>query len=153
MKQTIEHVDVFSLRCGFYNTNTVVNNGYGCNHPECEELELVKKTKTAIDIFDTEDCRISNADALKIFVEKRTKRNVFCNKRLAKKYMRLFEANYYNNTFLEKYGLKQQGKCYAFSCPLAYEADRNDIIDITGDDPDHYEEGEYLVVNKQESIC
>lgn len=38
------------------------------------------------------------------------------------------------------------GCCYAFSCPLGYEADKEDW-ERFGLDPDEYEAGEYVVVD------
>ena len=42
MKTRLESLDSFCSSCGYYNTQTEVNNFNGCNHPECEETSLVK---------------------------------------------------------------------------------------------------------------
>jgi len=44
---------------------------------------------------------------------------------------------------------KTIGCCYAFSCPLGYEADKEDWESF-GLDPDDFEEGEYIVVDIDE---
>lgn len=40
-------VDLDSLAnvCGFFNSETPVNNHYGCNHEDCGETELVRVNK------------------------------------------------------------------------------------------------------------
>jgi hypothetical protein len=66
-------INDLARKCGYFNGETVVNNGYGCDNPSQEETD-----------FDD-------------------------------------EAN------------KDQGKCYSWGCPLAYEADYEDIKRL---DPD-----------------
>ena len=36
----IINIDEMSCICGYFNGNTNVNNGYGCDHPEQEEYEM-----------------------------------------------------------------------------------------------------------------
>lgn len=71
---TTMHIDDFATECGYFNGATDANNGYGCNHPEQEEYEMLYLedgyTHRGYDYDDSKP---------------KTK----------------------------------QGKCYAFSCPLA----------------------------------
>jgi len=88
--------------CGYFESKTGVNNGYGCKHPNQQESE-----ETEVD---------------------------------------------------EE--IKECGKCFAFSCPLAYQADYEDCKEIdsnscTGCNKEDCENGEYescelVVVEKSE---
>ncbi|TET97713.1 MAG: hypothetical protein E3J23_08525 [Candidatus Stahlbacteria bacterium] len=41
-KIKIIHIDQFTTMCGFFNSDTLeVNNGYNCNHPDCEETQII----------------------------------------------------------------------------------------------------------------
>ncbi len=41
MKGIVVHIDELTKVCGYFNSGTPVNNFYGCNHPDCEENEIV----------------------------------------------------------------------------------------------------------------
>ena len=98
MKRKIIHIDEMVEKCGFFTSNTNVNNSYGCKHPDQEEIDEDYETK------------------------------------------------------------KPHGKCYAWSCPLANEADLEDMKEL---DKDLYNEwkdekydptemgGNYLVVDEE----
>jgi len=73
----IIHIDELTDICGFFNSETRVNNCYGCNHPDQESSDIDEDT-----------------------------------------------------------GLRQ-GKCYSFSCPVATEADLQDLKEL---DAERYEE-------------
>lgn len=38
------HLDTLVRKCGYFNTDTNVNNCYGCDHPEQDETELDEDT-------------------------------------------------------------------------------------------------------------
>ena len=38
------HLDTLVRKCGYFHTDTYVNNGYGCNHPDQEDTELDEET-------------------------------------------------------------------------------------------------------------
>lgn len=78
----IIHIDELVCKCGHFNSETNVNNGYGCNHPEQEEKE------------------------------------------------KDWDGNI-------------QGKCYSFSCPLASEADLEDMKKYDKDLYKEYKNEEY----------
>jgi hypothetical protein len=63
-------IDELTSICGYYNGSVSVNNGYGCDHPECEDTE-----------FDDE-------------------------------------------------AGKEQGRCFTFSCPIAWQADLEDLQEL-----------------------
>jgi len=102
MAKKIIHIDEMISVCGYFTSDTTVNNGYGCVHPDQESKGIDFRTN------------------------------------------------------------KIHGKCYAFSCPLAHEADLQDMKEL---DNDLYEEwkkeeydptemgGDYLVVDNCGTAC
>lgn len=71
------HIDNLCNKCGFFTSDTLVNGGYGCSHKDCDDGAYVYNG----DVIDWhEACRIV---AIKL-----TKRNIRCNRRLAKKFMK-----------------------------------------------------------------
>jgi hypothetical protein len=42
---TVMSIDEFADVCGYFTSETDANNGYGCNHPEQEEFEMLHKDK------------------------------------------------------------------------------------------------------------
>lgn len=73
----IVEINRLARHCGCFNGETDVNNGYGCNHPECDEVE------------------------------------------------------------------DGQGKCLAFSCPLSWRANKQDLLDAGFKDAET-EDDDYL---------
>lgn len=43
MKMLIINIDELVCICGYFTSETDANNGYGCNHPEQEEFEMLWK--------------------------------------------------------------------------------------------------------------
>lgn len=113
----VMHIDELANICGFFNSDTIANNGYGCDHPDCEEKELmIKKNgkyEYAVGRFDF-DFRVI---ARKILGRKTS------NRRKVKKALKKARLIECDNKELSKLGLKQQGLCFDFSCPLCFTAD------------------------------
>lgn len=76
--KTLITINALARKCGYFNPEASVNNGYGCDHPDQEETD-----------FDDELQR-------------------------------------------------EQGKCYGHSCPIAYEADYEDMQKLDPDLADEY---------------
>lgn len=76
-----------------------------------------------------------------------TKRNIKCNRRLAKKFLK--KARFILNKNREAFGIKFQGKCLASTCPLGYLADKDDIIRF-GEDPELMAVDDWLVIENNE---
>jgi hypothetical protein len=83
-------IDELADLCGYFTSATDANNGYGCNHPEQENYEMLYKDESGY-----------------------TQRE--------------------NTT-----GSKEvkQGKCYAFSCPLASKCNMEDLMEYDKDEYD-----------------
>lgn len=113
----ILHIDQLANVCGYFNTDTRANNGYGCEHPDCGDSDLMILKNGVYEFaygsFGTDD----RAIAKKMLGRK------ISNRRKNKKAIKKARLITHNNVELAKLGLKQQGKCYSFSCPLCYEAD------------------------------
>ena len=52
MKQIIS-LDELADRCGYFTSETDANNGYGCNHPDQEETEMLYKDESG---YTHRDC-------------------------------------------------------------------------------------------------
>ena len=89
----IMEIDEFMSECGYGTVQTDANNGYGCNHPDNEEYEMLWKDEDGYTHRGYED------DPTK--------------------------------------PKTRQGKCYAFSCPLAAKCDLQDLKDY---DKERYDE-------------
>ena len=76
-----------------------------------------------------------------------TKRNIKCNRRLAKKYLR--KAKLTMDMDINLFGVKFQGACLASCCPLGYLAEEEDFIRF-GEDPGCMSEGEWVVIENQQ---
>lgn len=83
MRNRIIGLEEMTAICGFFTTDTTVNNAYGCKHPEQEETD--------------EDFRTG----------------------------------------------KEHGKCYSFCCPLAYEANLEDMKELDKELYDDWKDEEY----------
>ena len=63
-----------------------------------------------------------------------TKRNIKCNRRLSKKYLKKAHLIHLSQPNINKYGIKAFHKCYSFSCPIASEADFEDLLEAENRD-------------------
>ena len=45
MANRIVHIDEMVKICGYFTSNTTVNNAYGCKHPEQEETDIDFRTE------------------------------------------------------------------------------------------------------------
>jgi len=134
----VVHIDEFANVCGFFNSETPVNNHYGCNHPEAEETEIVKINKG-------EEIRFSKDIERKILFAALRKEYGSWSKIVkasetieGKEYInKVRHELMYSNDFIKQFGCKIQGKCYSFSCPLANQCDLEDLKEYA---PDLYED-------------
>ena len=94
--------------CGYFNHETEVNNHYGCNHPDCSDLEMIStEDGSRIDQDNLIEQIVKN---YKISINGATQR-LYDEKKLQK-----------------KYNIRFQGCCYSHSCPLAIEADYQALL-------------------------
>lgn len=141
MNTELIHINDFTGKCGYFNSKTIVNNGYGCNHSGCDDGDNVRLLKN-----DWIQDYFIDGNFIFILAQSMTKRNIKCNKRLAKKFIKKARHIEYDNKELKKYGFKWQGRCHTFTCPLGHEADKQDILEHN-ENPEQMEEGEWLVVD------
>ena len=142
------HIDEMTRICGFFNSQTTVNNHYGCNHADCEETELVKvdkngnhyrceeKLERQITLIALRKKYGSWAEIMKAYetVEGKT-------------YLAEIKHNkIYDPDFVAQFGCKIQGKCYSWSCPFGNKADEEDIFE-NGENPEDYSDGDWLVID------
>lgn len=134
-QENFKIVDINDLAdvCGFFNGVTNVNNGYGCNHPEVEESEIVR-------IVDGEEFRTDNLPQriVKVALRKRFGSYQDIQKALTTKEGKLFlakvEEKIYSEIpfrndkqFLKSFNSQVVGKCYSFSCPIATRCNVQDL--------------------------
>lgn len=119
-------------KCGFFNTDTIVNNGYGCSNPECGDRDLMVKVNGGYDY-------VKSYNEVGFIAIRMSKRKIRFNRRLAKKFVKKARLIQRNNDKLKKYGLFQAGKCFYFSCPIAYEVSFDSFKDY-----ENYNEYDYI---------
>lgn len=124
-------VDLDSLAnvCGFFNSETPVNNHYGCNHKDCGETELVRVNKNGE--HEREESKLERQI---LMIALRKKYGSWANIEKASKtksgikFIKEIRHNkIYDQEFVEKFGCKIQGKCYSFSCPIATQCNLQDL--------------------------
>ena len=121
--------------CGFFDSESTVNNGYGCLHKECGDGEFL----------DSNENYVENTDS--IIAMSLTKRNIKCSRRLAKKFMKKVSKMSFEEQkkHLAKKGIKYYGKCFPFSCPISYTVGFESI--------DHYVNGkDYDYIENEEDM-
>lgn len=114
----IIHLDNLTAICGFFNSDTCANNGYGCNHPQAEEFEYVKAN---------DSYRYVKEEKVRMALLRQkfgSYHNILKNKQDAWEWIQ--KAQFTDDELL-KINVKKQGKCYSFSCPIASEADLEDL--------------------------
>lgn len=80
-KEQLIDINTLSSRCGYFTSDTIINNGYGCNHPYCYD-----------GVYTYNGEKISLSDAELIVAKGLTKRNIKCNRRLSKKFIKKSET-------------------------------------------------------------
>lgn len=130
------HIDNLCNKCGFFTSDTLVNSGYGCNHKDCGDGEYVHN-EDVIDRFEA--CRIVAMGF--------TVRNIRCNRRLAKKFLK--KARLVLDKDYKAFGVKFQGACFASVCPLGYLAEKEDFIRFD-ETQESMSEGDWLVIGNNE---
>lgn len=133
--ETIISLNTLCNNCGFFDNKSVLNNGYGCKHKDCLDGEFL----------DNNGNYVNNVDV--IIAKSLTKRNIKCNIRLAKKFIKKARKMSWENkiSHLAKKGFKYYGKCFSFSCPISYEVSFDSLKD--------YENGdEYLDIKNEDEM-
>ena len=131
MSKLVELIQIDDLmaECGYsYNycpnnyKSPDINNGYNCNHPDCEEFEYVKNDNI-VDL--TKEIR-------KYVINMITGRKKRIRNKLIKKHWDT-RNNYNDDYWIKKLGIIKVGKCYSWSCPIACKADLQDMKEIDMD--------------------
>lgn len=134
-KEQLIDINTLSSRCGYFTSDTIINNGYGCNHPHCYD-----------GVYTYNGKQISSNDAELIVAKGFTKRNIKCNRRLSKKFIK--KSRLLLSRRIDICGVKFQGACYAFSCPLGRLAYPEDFpkfgIDLENRG---YGDDEWVIIN------
>lgn len=134
MKCIITDIDTLCESCGYFDNQSIVNNGYGCLHKDCGDGEFLNHQGEYI----------SNTES-KIAISLTT-RNIRCSKRLAKKFINKVRSMSEDerNKRLERLGIKFYGKCYPSVCPIAWTVDFDNLKEpinnyVNAEDFDHIE--------------
>ena len=115
MKYEVIHIDELANVCGYFNSDTRANNGYGCEHTECRDSDLM--------ILKNGKYYFVHSFLEHQFIAKQILGRKTSNKRKVKKAIKKARLIQFNNQKLSKLGLKQQGKCFDYSCPLCFTAE------------------------------
>jgi len=131
-------LDELAGKCGYFNSECAVNNGYGCNHPDCEDSDIVSFDEYGNQISHYNyELTICRKILQRICPNLKDLREIIENDKIFKRYFQKLSDEPYHPMFLKTLGLRQQGKCYSFSCPIANEANLEDLKKY---DIDYYNE-------------
>jgi hypothetical protein len=105
--------------CGFFNNESIVNNGFGCKHKACEDKVLVHDKTLEEQSYESipyliarsfSKCKINKKRVLKKFINKA--------RGLSEKEQEVI---------LNMLGYYFHGRCFSFSCPISWEVDFDSI--------------------------
>lgn len=135
------HIDNLCRKCGYFVSETTMFSGYGCNHPDCDDGAYCQLKKGRLIWI--------KFSPVAFLATAMTHRNIKCNRRLAKKFIK--KARCILNTYKHStcYGLRFLGSCYDSACPLGYTAEEDDFIRFK-EDPACMTDGEWLVVDNNQ---
>lgn len=136
VKEELLSIDDLARKCGYFTSDTFINNGYGCNHKSCKDGVYIYKNR----IVNYWDVELIVAKGL-------TKRNIKCNRRLSKKFIKKARWLLFSE-YRDLCGVKFQGACYAFSCPLGRLAYPEDFTKFGIDLENRgYGDDEWVIIN------
>lgn len=81
VKEEILSIYDLARKCGYFTSDTPIKGGYGCQHPYCYD-----------GVYTYNGKQINLSDAELIVSKGLTKRNIKCNRRLSKKFIKKSEA-------------------------------------------------------------
>lgn len=130
MSTYITDLTTLSKHCGHFESDTGVNNGYGCSHEHCEDRVLMQKLGQYW--YEVND------EAVRIVARTFTRKKV-TSIRKAKKFLKKARSlsDTQRDAILNAKGMYWKGRCFSFSCPFAHEADFQDIQECTQDEFDY----------------
>lgn len=138
-KEQLIDINTLSSRCGYFTSDTIINNGYGCNHHRCYD-----------GVYTYNGKQINLSDAELIVAKGLTKRNIKCNRRLSKKFIKKARRLLFSE-YIDLCGVKFQGACYAFSCPLCRLAYPEDFPKF-GMFPEDCGDDEYVIIETKNNV-
>ena len=94
--------------------------------------------------------QINLSDAELIVAKGLTKRNIKCNRRLSKKFIKKARLLLFSE-YIDLCGVKFQGACYAFSCPLGRLAYPEDFPKF-GMNPEDCGDDEYVIIETKNNV-
>jgi len=143
VKPIVVELDELCRVCGYFNSDTNVNNGYGCNAPDNQEAELIK-------INGEVECFKKNLHhQIEIAALRREYGSVAQIRQALESaegqafLLDIRRTKVHDRDFVAQFECKLQGKCYSFSCPIAHECDLEDLKEHSPDDYEQWEDEDY----------
>lgn len=133
--QIITDLNSLCSNCGFFESESSVNNGFGCLHKGCGDGDFLDRKGNGVQYYDW------------LIASLLMKRKITCNRRLAKKMIKKVRKMSFEEQkkCLEKIRIKYHGKCFPFSCPISYEVSFESIGHYeNAKDYDHIENEEEM---------
>ncbi len=107
-------LDELTNVCGYFEMETGVNNSYGCTHEDCEDKVVIDKNHNEVDFRN-------------ILIRHFQKYNLKKTRIQKKKNKEFKNALLEQEVWIKKLGYLYAGRCFSFSCPIATEADLEDL--------------------------
>lgn len=133
VKEEILSIYDLARKCGYFTSDTPIKGDYWCQHPYCYD-----------GVYTYNGKQISCNDAELIVSKGLTKRNIKCNRRLSKKFLKKARLLLFSE-YIDLCGVKFQGACHAFSCPLVRLAYPEDLVKF-GIDPEDCGDYELVII-------
>lgn len=139
MKRKIIHLDELINVCNYFDSNSPVNNGYGCKHKDCgdTELMLIKQDSHSNFYFDNYCENLERKIYNRHGIFNKEQFEAMIEDKIYKRFFDKLKREPYSSIFLKEVGAKWFGKCYSFSCQLADECNLQDLKNYNSE---YYEE-------------
>lgn len=126
----IVELDSLTGVCGYFEMETGVNNFYGCTHKDCGDKV----------VLDKDGNEVNFQEVLRAHFRQYKSKKKRVLKKMYKKYK---DANLNQDKRMKKFGCTYAGRCFSFSCPLAPEADLQDLKEYDTDLYNEWKDEEY----------
>ena len=143
VKPIVVGLDELCRVCGYFNPDTNVNNGYGCDAPDNQEAELVKVNGETERFKKRLHYQVEIAALRREYGSIAQIRHALETPTGQAFLLDIRQNKVYDRGFVADFGCKLQGKCYSFSCPIANECDLEDLKEHSPDDYEQWEGEEY----------
>jgi hypothetical protein len=138
----IVDLDTLTNVCGHFNSDTEANNGYGCEHPDCDDKDLMRNTPEGSIRKHNLEYKITAAAMRRQYGSMKNIMEALDTEE-GKAFFGGLKHKMRDPDFVAGFGCKLQGVCLSFTCPVAYSADLEDLKQYGQSYYDEWKDEEY----------